>query len=140
MRTVHPSPLLKLALRFDGAATGAMAALQLLLAATVASLTELPRALIVESGLFMAVYAAALFLIARSPRVWSALVLFIVIGNLGWAIASIGLWATGAVAPSAAGIAFLGLHAASTLLFAAWQGLALRGSREADASPLATAH
>jgi hypothetical protein len=140
MRTVHPSPLLKLALRVDGAATGAMAVLQLLLAASVAAITELPRALLVESGLFMAVYAAALFLIARSPRVWSALVWFIVIGNFGWAIGSIALAATSVVTPSGVGVAFLGLHAASTLLFAAWQAIGLRGCREADASPLATAH
>ncbi|NRF65633.1 hypothetical protein HLB44_01415 [Aquincola sp. S2] len=140
MRTIHPSPLLKFALLLDAAGSGAMALLQLAASSALTDALQLPRMLLVESGLFMAGYAVLLVVLARSARVWSALIGVIAIGNVGWALGCAALWATGAVTPTGWGLGFLAVHAASVLLFATLQGLGLRASRVADRAPLATAH
>lgn len=129
MPTIHPSSLLRQALWLDAAATGAMALLQLGLGPTVSTLTRLPSALIVETGLFMVVYVLALVLMARNPRLPAALVTLIVVGNTLWAVgaAAVGVM----LAPAAAGVALLAAHALAVLVFAALQTAGLRRSAPA---------
>ena len=86
MKIIHPSPLLKIALRIDALASGATGVLQLALSEQLATLLEVPRALLVGSGEFMLVYALALLVMASRTRLPSWLVMFIVIGNGLWAL------------------------------------------------------
>lgn len=126
MKTVAPSALLKFAFIADAAGSGAIALLQLGLSAYLGKLLLLPPALLLGTGLFLVGYTALLVVLATSKSVWPALVQFVVIGNVGWALACIGLMLTGIVEPGALGIGFLLIQAVAVLVFAAleWMGLA----------------
>lgn len=125
-RSVAPSSLLKTALLIDAAVTGAMGVLQLLATQWLASLTSLPNALLFETGLFFVVYAALLLVLARRERVRSSLIMCIVIGNAGFAVACAALLLSSAVAPSGVGKLFVLLQLDAVLVFAVlqWRGLA----------------
>lgn len=140
MKTLHPSPLLKLALWTDAAVSGAVALLQLAAAPALADLLALPRALLVESGVFLVAYTLLLVLLARSTRIPSLLLALIVAGNVGWALGCVGLPLAGLVAPNAPGLGYLALQAGAVLVFAAWEALGWHRSRPAAGMPMAAAH
>lgn len=119
MQTLIPSPLLRRALYADAAGSAALAALQMAATEPLAGLTRLPAALIGDSGLVMAAYAAALLVLATRTRVPRRLVQAVIAGNALWALAATGIaWA---LALAAAGVALLAVHALWTVLFAALQ-------------------
>ena len=60
MSTVKPSPLLRFALYLDAGVSGLIAVVQLLLTDLLARLTQLPSALLLETGVFMVLYAGTL--------------------------------------------------------------------------------
>jgi len=140
MKLVQPSRLLKTALVVDAVAGAGMAAGQLLLTGLLAEHLGLPRGLLLETGLFLVGFVALLTWLARSDRVPAALVRTIVIGNVAWSVASVLIWATGLVAPTGLGIAFLLLQAAVVLALAVWEAVGLRSSLPASANHVATAH
>ena len=124
MNTVRPSRLLRGALMADALVSAGAAALQLLPAGAFAELTGLPRTLLAATGAFLVVYVALLLVMARSARLWSPLVLLVVIGNAGWALGCAVLairWAL-----PAPGTAWLLAQAVAVLAFALlqWRGLA----------------
>jgi hypothetical protein len=124
MNLVRPAPLLKTALLADAGVSAAAALLQLAAAAPLAGLLKLPQPLLFESGLFLVAYVALLLVMARSARLAVPLVMLVVVGNVGWALACLAL-ATLA-APAALGVAYLVLQALAVLAFAAleYRGLA----------------
>lgn len=126
MRTVTPSPLLKLALLTDAAVTAAVALLQLAALDVLAGWLALPRALLLESGLFMAAYAGALLWLARRGRMPVLPVQLIVAGNLGCAGL---LVAAAGVTPTALGYAYVGVQAVAVVAFALMEAAGLRASR-----------
>ena len=128
MRTIHPSPLLRTALVADAVVSGGAALLQLGAASWLAELLVLPRALLVETGGFLAAYTLLLVVLARSTRVWSAVVAVVVVGNVAWAAGCAALLVAGAVSPSALGVAFLAMQAVAVLVFAALEYLGVRAS------------
>ncbi len=134
MKTIQPARFLKLALYADAAASLGLGVLQLLLPGLLAEHLLLPTALLTGTGLFLLGYAVVVVILASARQVWTAAIQFIVIGNVGWAIASIALFASAAVAPSALGVAFLVAQAGAVLVFA-W--LEFTGLRESmwDAMP-----
>lgn len=134
MKTVQPSRLLKLALYADAAGTAALGALQLAAPSQLGEQLSLPLALLTESGIFMAGYAALLVYLANARRVWAALVRCIAIGNVGWAAACLALAWGAFVAPSGAGSAYLAFQAAAVLVFAGFQLAGLRNSAAGAAS------
>lgn len=126
MRIIEPSRLLRFAFGLDAAGTGAVAAVQLVALDKLVTLLNLPHALLLESGVFMGVYAALLLVLMRAGRLWAALVQFIVIGNGLWAVGCLGAMA--AAAPNAWGIGWLLFQAAAVLLFAGLQWMGLKAS------------
>jgi len=131
MRTIEPSRLLRVAFGLDAAGTALVAAAQLLALDRLVPLLNLPHALLLESGVFMAVYAALLLVLMRAARLPAALVAAIAVGNLGWAA---GCAATAvALAPSAWGVGWLAFQAAAVLLFSALQFAGLKASAEVSA-------
>ncbi len=125
-KTIVPSPLLSVALTLDAAVSGAMAALQLTAADWLSQTLLLPRALLVETGLFLVAYTVLLVVLSRSARVWSALIGVIVIGNIGWAVGCVALLASGLATTNSLGIGFAAMQAVAVLAFAAleFKGLA----------------
>ena len=140
MTLIHPSRSLKTALAVDAASGATTAALQLALPRLLADELGLPMALLLETGLFLVALAALLAFLARSARVAAPLVWAIVTGNVAWSAACVLLWTTGAVAPTALGIAFLLAQAAVVLALAVWEAIGLQASSPAAAATIATAH
>lgn len=136
MPSVTPSSLLKKALAADAVVSGAVAVLQLAIPDALSRLLLLPRGLLVESGIFLVAYTLLLIALARSTRVWSALILVVVVGNVAWAAGCAVLLGTGYLQPSALGIAFVAMQALAVLVFA---GLEYFGLRESPAARTATA-
>ena len=78
MPAILASRLLRTMLLVDAAASGGVAALQLFAGPLLAGLLALPAMLLLESGIFMVVYAAFLLAMARSARLSSWLVMVVV--------------------------------------------------------------
>lgn len=125
MNTIVPSRLLKTAIVLDAAGSGAIAALHLLLPAPLHDALGLPMAVLTGTGLFLAAYASMLVVLARSSAVWSALVRFVIVGNLGWVVASVLLSVTATLPATTLGEMYIALQAGAVLLFAVlqWRGL-----------------
>ncbi|MBC7800158.1 MAG: hypothetical protein H7Z10_06030, partial [Gemmatimonadaceae bacterium] len=122
--TLYPSPLLRMALLGDAAASAAVGLLLTLAATPLAGLLLLPEPLLRGAGLMLVPYAALvawLGLRTRLPR-WS--VWAVVAVNVLWVADSLLL--LGFTAPSRLGIAFVLLQATAVLGFAAAQYAALR--------------
>lgn len=128
MQTIIPSGLLKKALAADAVASGALAVLQIAMPDALGKLLMLPRALLLETGVFLLFHTVLLVVLARSTRVWAGLITVVVIGNVGWAIGCALLPAAGGLQPNAPAIAFLAIQALAVLVFAALEYLGLRTS------------
>lgn len=134
MSTIYPSRLLKRSLLADAAVSGGVGALQLAAADWLSRLLALPQPLLLDTGAFLVAYAVALLILANSRRVWPAIVMIIVLGNVGWAIACAGVLATHALPPSILGAVFLLVQAAAVLTFAALEYAGLKASAPAGAT------
>jgi hypothetical protein len=128
MQSLLPSRLLRTTLYIDAAASGTLAVLQLAAPDLLSRLLMLPHSLLVETGAFLVGYTLLLLVMARSSRLWSPLVLFIVFGNVGWAAAGAVLLVTGTLQPNALGIAFVAMQAIAVLAFAGAEYLGWRQS------------
>ena len=132
MKSIHPSPLLKNALRADALVSGATGVLQLAAAERLSALLDLPANLLWGSAEFMLAYAAVTLLMASRNRLPSALVLLIIAGNVLWGVACVALPLEGLLAPNALGIGFLLMHAAAVVLLAVLEWLGLQRSGTAS--------
>jgi hypothetical protein len=135
MRTVHPSPLLRLGLRLDAILSLAAAALVPLLLEPLGAALGLDRMHMIALAGFMFFWAGLTGWMGGQARLpaWS---LWLTIGlNLEWAVASLLLPALGLFNPSPIGWVVLVAQALAVLLFAELQWLGLRRSaREAAPS------
>lgn len=130
MTQIFPSRLLRAALLIDAFGSAGCGLLQLGLYTHSARL-GLPVDLVLGSGLFMLSYAAVLVLLARMARVPRAAIVFIAVGNLGWALGC-GLLALWAPAVTALGAGYLVFQAVAVAGFAALQSLGLARSNTAQ--------
>lgn len=128
MQTIQPSGFLRGALVADAAVSGVVAALQLGFAGRLADLLHVPSTLLLGTGAFLVAYVVMLLLLARSARVWPALLWLVILGNVAWAVGCIGLVFTVQVNPSALGMAFLGVQAVTVLIFAVLEYMGLSQS------------
>lgn len=118
--------LLRLVLKLDAVATGAVGLLSLAAGPALDGLLGIPLALLAPVGLFLIVYAAAIWVVATRPRVsrpaaWTAVVI-----NLVYAVDAIVVVAAGWFPLTALGSAFVLFQAVAVALFAAAQFYALR--------------
>lgn len=126
---IQPSPLLRLALYTDAVGSGAVGVLMLAGAGVLTGPLGLPAGLLQGVGLFVLLYAAGIAWLAARPAL-PAWVYGAVIGlNLVWAADSLLLLASGWVAPTALGVAFILGHTATGAGFGAAQWLGLNQSR-----------
>jgi hypothetical protein len=124
---------LRLALRLDAAASGALGVLLAAGGALLDGLLDIPTAVLVPVGAFLVLYAAGLWLVGSRPRVSRPAVRVVVAGNLGWVAASVVAAAAGWWSPTAAGTAFVLVQAAAVVVFAELQLSGLRRARSAGA-------
>ena len=117
---------LRLALKLDAVASGALGLLAAVAAPMLETLLGIPAALLLPLGLFLVAYAAAVWLTGARARL-SRTAAWAVVGlNAVWAIDSLALVAAGWLPLTALGVAFVLAQAAAVTLFAALQILGLR--------------
>jgi hypothetical protein len=125
-----PSLFLRRALAADAIFSGAGAVIFTLGGSELAPLFDLPEALLLETGLFLIVYAAFVGRLGTRqsfPRILAGIV---VIGNATWTLASIALLFSGAVTPNLLGEAAVVAQAIATGIFAELQFIGLRRSSD----------
>jgi hypothetical protein len=131
MTTMHSSNALQNVLLLDAATCVGAGALMAFGSNFVASLTALPAPLLFWAGLILFPIAALIAyagLQAAPPR---PLVWLIVLGNIGWVAASLGVFAF--IAPNALGYVFILAQAAAVAVLALLEHSALQRSGAAMA-------
>ena len=131
---IQPSQLLRRALLADAVFSGVSALGLTFGAGALASLLNLPEALLRETGLFLIAYTALVGWLGTRQVVPKSLVVLVVAGNAAWTIASIALLFSGAVTPNLLGEIVVVAQAIATGVFAEVQFVGLRKSEGAVAA------
>jgi hypothetical protein len=118
---------LRRVLKLDAASCAATGALQVAAAPALAGLFGLPQPLLIGTGLFMLVYAAAVLWLSLRASVSRVLVWVVIAGNCLWAIDCVWLLASGQVAATALGQTWVLMQAVVVVVLAGLQWLGLRG-------------
>ena len=125
---IHPSQFLRRALLADAIFSGIAAVLFTADAGALASLLDLPEALLRETGLFLIAYTALVGWLGTRASVPKALVMIVIAGNAAWTVASFALLFSGAVTPNLLGEIVVAAQAIATGAFAELQYIGLRKS------------
>ena len=131
---IQPSQLLRRALLADAVFSGVSALGLTFGAGALASLLNLPEALLRETGLFLIAYTALVGWLGTRASVPKALVVLVVVGNAAWTLASIALLFSGAVSPNLLGELVVVAQAIATGVFAELQYIGMRRSAGAVAA------
>jgi hypothetical protein len=122
----RPDSLLRLALRLDAVVSAANGAAYLLATPVLVDLLGLSGGLLRGVGVFLLVYALAVWSVGARPRISGAAVEAVVVGNALWAVGSIVVVVTGFGSPTTVGAVWLVLQAVVVAGFAALQLAGLR--------------
>ena len=122
---------LRLALKLDAVASGALGALSLAASAVLDDLLGTPLALLVPVGIFLLAYAAFVWTCGTQRRINRTAAWAVVGINLLWVLDSVGLVVAGWFPLTAPGVAFVLAQAAAVALFAAAQIYGLRKTDQA---------
>ena len=131
---IHPSLFLRRALLADAIFSGVSAMGLTLGAGMLASLLNLPEALLRETGLFLIAYAIFVGWLGTRASPAKALVLIVVAGYAAWTLASIWPLFSGMVSPNLLGEIVVVAQAIATGIFAELQYIGLRKSGSALAA------
>lgn len=123
--------LLRLALKLDAVASGALGLLSVGAAPVLEPLLGVPATFLLPLGLFLVAYAAGVWLTGTRSRVHRTAVRAIIVLNLLWSAESIALVAAGWLPLTTPGVAFVLAQAGAVTLFAHLQFLGLRRARRA---------
>lgn len=113
----------------DAASCAATGTMQLALVGPLAAWTGLPTPLLVDTGVFLLVYALAAAWMASRPQPPRVLIGLVAVGNLGWALACGALLASGWVSPTGMGQAWIAAQVLVVLVLADLQWAGLRATR-----------
>lgn len=115
----------------DALSCAATGALQLGLTEMLARLTGLPVPLLTGTGVFLLAYAALAAWMASRPAPPRRLIGLVVAGNLAWAVGGVALLASGLVAHTVLGVAWVLAQAVVVVVLAQLQWAGLRATRPA---------
>lgn len=121
--------LLRLALKLDAGASGALGALSLAAGMVLDDLLGIPLALLVPVGLFLVAYAVFVWAVGTRRRISGTAAWMVIAVNLVWVADSIALVLAGWFPLTALGIAFVLVQAAAVFFFVDLQFLGLRRVR-----------
>ena len=124
-----PDRPLRLPLRLDAVATGAVGLLSLLGSSVLDRYLGTPATLTVPIGLFLLGYAVVIGVVGTRQRVRRGAVRGAVLLNLAWVIASVATVGAGLFALTTLGCVVLLVQAVAVAVFAEWQFFALRRVR-----------
>jgi len=125
---IHSSQFLRRALLADAIFSGASALLMMPAAEPLASLLNLPEALLSETGLFLVAYTVFVGWLSSRQSVAKVFVTLVVTGNAIWTGASIALLFSGWISPNLLGEVVIVVQAVATGVFAELQYVGLRRS------------
>lgn len=128
-RAVPVTPFLRLALRADALASGAVGLVLAAAAGPLAGLLGLPDLFLRVVGVVLIAWAGGLWFASARRTIAAAPVWTIIAVNAIWAVDSVVLLASGLFAPTGLGTAFVLVQAALVVGFTAAQILALRRAR-----------
>ncbi|WP_370600286.1 hypothetical protein [Pseudomonas nitroreducens] len=128
MTLLQPSPLLRLTLKIDALAGGAMGLLMALAAQPLGELFDLPFVLLMVAGIVLLPLALVLYWMSNQPALSRTGVWAVIALNALWVVESVALLVTGYVQPTALGYAFVIGQALVVLLFAELEFFGLRRS------------
>ncbi|MGJ7562840.1 hypothetical protein ACSFBM_03165 [Variovorax sp. GB1R11] len=121
----------------DAASCAVTGALQVAFTGALAALTGLPAPLLMGTGVFLLVYAAAAAFMAGRRTPPRTLIGLVVFGNIGWAAACIALLVSGMFAVTAVGVAWVLAQAVCVIVLAELQWTGLRRARSRAGMALA---
>lgn len=130
-RTGEPQSVLRRFLALDAVVTGANALAYLAFPGPLGRFLGVGSGLLLGVGAFLALYTAAVALLAGRRRPPAPAVRAVVEGNLAWTVLSLvalALW----LSPSGAGAAWTVLQAGAVAGFAALQHIALKARQETE--------
>jgi|SRR5690242_4668629 hypothetical protein len=125
---IHSSQFLRRALLADAIFSGASALLMMPAADPLASLLNLPEALLSETGLFLVAYTVFVGWLSSRQSVAKVFVTLVVTGNAIWTGASIALLFSGWISPNLLGEVVIVVQAVATGVFAELQYVGQRRS------------
>jgi len=128
MTLLQPSPLLRLTLKADALAGGAMGLLMALAAQPLGQLLGLPFVLLLVAGIVLLPLALVLYWMSNQTLLSRTGVWAVIALNALWVVESVALLVTGYVQPTALGYAFVIGQALVVLLFAELEFFGLRRS------------
>jgi biotin transporter BioY len=120
------SVLLRLVLKLDAAACGALGVASLAGAPVLDDLLGVPVVLLAPVGVFLVAWAVVLWVISSRPRVSKTAAWVVILFNLAWTVDSAVVLAAGWFSLTAIGAAFILAQAAAVVIIAAAQFYALR--------------
>ncbi len=126
MSVLSSPSFLRAVVWFDAATGVLLAALHLALTDTLAEWLGLPVGLVSASGLALIAYAVLAMAIASPRNTPRGLLWLLIAGNAAWALASLALLLSSAIAPSVWGQAYLVMHVLSVGLLAELQWFGVR--------------
>lgn len=118
--------LLRLALRIDAMASGALGLVGLAAAPLLADLLGPPAGLLFGVGVFFVVFALSLLVLAARPVIPRPAAWVVVIGNSAWVVASVVATVAGWNALTGLGVGVVLAQALAVAVFADLQWLGLR--------------
>lgn len=122
---------LRLALKLDAVASGAIAVASLAFSKPMEEWFGTAPALSLGVGAFLAVYATGVWVLASMKTLSHLGVWTVIIGNLGWVVASAVFAFSGLAELTTLGTVYVMIQAAGVLLFADLEFLGLRKTRTA---------
>ena len=123
---------LRTVLRFDAATCVATGLLMSAGSGFLAGLTQIPSGVLLSAGLSLFPIAAFIAFVAAREPVWPIGVWLVIVGNIGWVLASIWLVGGGAINANVLGITFVLMQAGAVALLAVLEYVGL--GREAAAA------
>lgn len=132
-QSIIVSSLLRTALVLDGVATGATGVLMTGGSGPLTGFLDIPRAVLLESGLVLLPVAVALLLMARRAELPRAWVWTVIVVNALWVIASVLALVAGWLAPKTFGLIFVTFQALAVAIFIELEYVGLRRSMPAVA-------
>lgn len=118
--------MLRLALKLDAVASGALGVLSLGAASVLDDLLGAPLTLLAPVDVFLIAWAAVLWVISSRPRISKPAAWAVILFNLVWVLDSAVVVSAGFFSLTALGTAFVLAQAAAVLFFALAQFYALR--------------
>ena len=130
----HPA-FLQTVLRIDAATCVATGLLMSVASGPISVFTQIPTGMLMSAGLSLLPIASFIAFVASRAPIWQLGVWLVIVGNIGWVLASLWLLTGGSTKFNAFGSAFLLIQAAAVAVLACFECIGLDRQPSASAKP-----